>query len=371
MSPRRMVAIVRKEMLHIVRDRRSFFLVTVSPAFLLFLLSYIFSFEISQLTLAALDLDRTPLSRRYLASLTSDQDLVLVATVDRYEEALPLLVAGDVDAVLVIPPGFADAIHSDRPAQVQAVIDGADPLAGSQTSSLLEARSAVFVVSTNDAGLPQAGTAVEVRTQAWYNAGLESLLSMVPGLLAIVLVMPTMAFALALTRESETGTLEGLIVTPVSGLEYLAGKLIAYILSGLVSAILVLLVAVLWFKVPFRGSLAIYLLLVTIYFLACMGATMVIAHFVKSQQTAMFIVMIIFIVPSFFLAGLITPISTESLGSMLTSYAMPSTHFVEVSRVVFLKGLGLAYMSRPVLILLGMGLGALAMGLRLFSKRIT
>jgi ABC-2 type transport system permease protein len=344
--------------------------VTVSPAFLLFLLSYIFSFDVTQVSLAVLDLDRTGLSRRYIGNLTSDQDLSLAYAVDSYEEILPLLITGDVDAGLIIPPGFADTVQSSRTAQVQAVIDGTDPFAASQAMGALEARSGIFVASTNATGMPSSWKPVEVRSQALYNAGLESLLSMVPGLLAIVLIMPTMALALALTREKETGTLEGLMVTPISGWEYLAGKLLAYIFMGLVSAVLALLVAILWFKVPFRGSLVVFLLLVANYLLACMGATSVIANFVKSQQTAMFVVLILFIVPSFFLAGLITPVSSESLGSTLTSYAMPSTHFVEISRVVFLKGLGLTYMARPALILLGMGIGALALALRLFKKKV-
>ena len=370
MSLRRMATIMRKEILHIVRDPRNLFLVTVSPAFLLFLLSNIFSFGITQFDLAVLDLDQTELSRRYLATLTSDPDLTLAYAVDRYDEILPLLVSGEIDVALVIPPGFASAFNSAHPVQVQAVIDGTDPSSGSQALSTIQARSEVYVAGTIAPGT-EGGALVEVRSQALYNAGLESLVSMVPGLLAIVLVMPTMALALALTREKESGTFEGLIVTPVSGLEYLGGKLLAYVGAGLVSAILALLVAVLWFKVPFRGSLVVFLLLASIYLLACMSATVVIANFVPSQQTAMFIVLIIFIVPSFFLAGLITPISTDSLGSTLTSYALPSTHFVQISRVVFLKGLGLGYLMQPALLLLGMALGALTLGLCLFRKKIT
>jgi ABC-2 type transport system permease protein len=370
MSLRRIAAIVRKEILHIVRDPRNLFLVTISPAFLLFLLSYIFSFEVTQLDLAVLDLDRTSLSRRYLSSLTSDRDLVPAYTVSSYADILPLLQSGDVDAALVIPPGFADTVHRGQPAQVQAIIDGTDPLAGRQAVGSLSARSGVFVAGSGTSSSLQGGEPVQVRSQAWYNAGLKSLLSMVPGLMAIVLMMPTMAFALALTREKETGTLEGLIATPVSGLEYVAGKLLAYIAMGLASAVFALLVALFWFKVPFRGSLVVYLLLVGDYFLACMGAAVVIASFVKSQQTAMFVVLLVFLVPSFFLAGLITPVSTESLGALLTSYALPSTHLVEISRVVFLKGLGLAYLWRPALILLGMGIGALVLGLFLFKKRV-
>lgn len=368
MSLRRTAAIVRKEMLHIVRDPRHLFLVTFSPAFLLFLLSYIFSFEVNQLNLAVLDLDRSPLSRRYLASLTAERDLTLTHIVDRYEAILPLLVGGQADAALIIPPGFATAIQRGRPAQVQAVVDGTDPFAASQAISALVARSGMFVAGTS--GQTARSRLVEVRSQVWYNAGLESLLSMVPGLLAIVLIMPTLALALALTREKESGTLEGLMATPILGSEYIAGKLLAYLGTGLVSAMLALLVAVLWFWVPFRGSFPVYLLLAGVYFLACMGVTVLISSFVKSQQTAMFVVLLTFIVPSFFLAGLINPVSTESLASLLTSYALPSTHFVQISRVVFLKGLGLAAVARPALILLGMGLGALTIGLRLFRKKV-
>jgi len=370
MSLRRATAIVRKEILHIIRDPRNLFLVTVSPAFLLFLLSYIFSFDVGQFKIAVLDFDRTALSRIYLDSLTGDQDLTVAYTVGSYEEIDPLLVSGKIDAALVIPPGFANAIHSKQPPQVQAIVDGSDPFSAPQLIGSLSARSEVFAASAGSAQPGQQVQPVEVRTQAWYNAGLKSMNSMVPGLLAIVLIMPTMALALALTREKETGTLEGLVATPVSAAEYLLGKLLAYIAAGLVSAALALAVAVFWFRVPFRGNLVVYLLLAADYFLACMGATVVIADFVKSQQTAMFIVLIIFIVPSFFLAGMISPVSTGSLGSMLASYAMPSTHFVAISRSLFLKGLGLDQVLRPALVLLGMGLGALAVGLLRFRKRV-
>lgn len=370
MSLRRMGTIMRKEILHIVRDARNFFLVTVSPAFLLLLLAYIFSFDVGQLNLAVMDLDRTSLSRRYVESLTSDQDLVAKYAVNRYEEIRPLLVEGKVQAALVIPPGFAEAIQSGEPASVQAVIDGADPFGSSEAIASLQARSSIFVISRGSAAKPQQGELVEVRSQAWYNAGLKSLLSMVPALMAIVLIMPTLALALALTREKESGTLEGLMATPISAQEYLLGKLLAYAGTGLVSTLLALLVATFWFQVPFRGSLAVYLLLTASYFLACMGLALVMANLARSQQTAMFMVLIVFIVPSFFLAGLINPISTSSPFAMLVSYALPSTHFVEISRAVFLKGLGLGMLLQPALSLLGMGLGALLIGLRAFKRKV-
>jgi ABC-2 type transport system permease protein len=370
MSLRRLVTIMRKEILHIVRDARNFFLVTVSPAFLLFLLAYIFSFDVGQLSMAVMDLDRSSISRHYLQSLTSDEELVVRYMVSRYEEIRPLLVEGKVDAALVIPPGFGEAIQAGEPTPVQAIVDGADPFGGSEAIESLQARSSIFVLSLETQGNLQQGTPVEVRSRACYTAGLESWLSMVPGLMSIVLIMPALALALALTREKESGTLEGLMATPISGLEYLVGKLLAYLSAGLISALLALLVATLWFQVPFRGHLAVYRLLTAGYFSACMGAALVIANLVKSQQTAMFVVLIVFIVPSFFLAGLISPVSTSSPVARIVSYALPSTHFVEISRTVFLKGLGLDTLLRPALSLLGMGLGALLIGLRVFNKKV-
>jgi ABC-2 type transport system permease protein len=370
MSIRRLLAVVRKELLHIVRDPRNVFLVTLSPAFLLFLLSYVFSFDVGNIRLAVLDLDRSSLSRQYLASLTNGQDLTWERSVSSQKELLTLLRSGAVEAGVVIPHGFAEKVQSGSPAQVQAIVDGTDPFTGRKATSSLVARSAAFVAGRAGGSAPTASRSVQVRTQAWYNAGRKSLWSMVPGLLAIVLIMPALAFALALTRESETGTLEGLMTTPLTGFEYLAGKLLAYVSAALLSAFLAWLVALLWFHVPFRGSLGEYLLLATAYFVASMGATVVIAHFVRSQQAAMFIVLLVFIVPSFFLSGLISPVSTGSPGAMLTSYALPSTHFVTISRAVFLKGLHLAQLRTPALVLLGMGSGALLLGLLLFKKRV-
>lgn len=361
---------VRKEMLHIVRDSRNLFLVTAAPAFLLFLLAYIFTFEVKDLYLAVLDLDRSSLSRRYIAGLTNDRDLHLTSSLAAYDDIEPLLVRGAIDAAIVIPPGFADTIYTGRPTQVQVVLDGSDPFTGQTVVASLGARSAAFVVRAGASGSGPIIEIVQVHIQTWYNAGLRSQPSMVPGLLAIVLIMPTLALALALTREKESGTLEGLVATPLGAAEYIVGKLLAYLGMGVVSALLALFVAIFWFHVPFRGSLAVFILLVADYFLACMGAAILVANVVKSQQSAMFIVLLVFLVPSFFLAGLIRPPSSDSLLPRLASFALPSSHFIDICRTLFLKGLDLSYMARPALVLFGMGAGAIVLGLLLFRKRV-
>jgi ABC-2 type transport system permease protein len=369
MSFRRMLAITRKEFQHILRDLRTVFLVTISPAFLLFTLSYIFAFDVQQVDLAVWDLDESSLSREYVAMLSADGDTRLDIRVSSYDELDQLLLSGRVNGALVIPPGFERDLQAGLPVEVEGVIDGADPISANQSVTALAERTAAF--GARFGASPQvAMQGLELRGEVWYNPTLQSLIGMVPGLTAIVLAMPTLALALALAREKETGSFEGLITTPIRGTEYLVGKLLAYLINGLVSVFLVWLVAVLYFDVPFEGSLPLYLLLGVVYLLASMGFSLFVANFVRNQQTAMFLVLMAFFVPSFFVAGLIMPIDPSSPFSQAIGFLFPATHFIEISRGVFLKGLGLWPLWTRTLTLGGMAAGGLAVSLVLFEKKI-
>jgi ABC-type multidrug transport system permease subunit len=369
MSLRRTLAILRKEFRHIFRDLRLFFLVTVSPAFLLLLLANLFILDVQQIEIAVWDLDRSVLSRRMVAALTADGEFQVRTWVHSYSELEQLLRAGRVDCGLVIPGGFARQLEAGGPAPVEAVVDGSDPIAAIQAVFSLNQRTAAFASEGTGAGAPTS-VLIDVRSEAWYNPALKSLVSMVPGLAAIVLCMPALALALALTREKEVGSFESLIATPVRGMEYLLGKLGAYLACGILGVFPVWLVAALYFRVPFRGDFLLYLTLSAVYFLAEMGFSLIVANFVHNQQTAMLLVLTVFFVPSFFIAGLILPVDTHNVLSTIVSYALPTTHFVAISRGVFLKGVGPAPLQTHILILLGMGVGGLLLSLLLFRKRL-
>ncbi len=369
MSIRRLLAIARKEFCHITRDVRTFFLVTIAPAFLLATFSYVFALDVGRVDIAVRDLDRTPLSREFIASLIADGDLGVVAYVQRNEEIERLFTRDIADLVLVIPHGFADAALGGGHAEVQCVVDGADAIIASQTIGLLESRVDAFAASLHPWRSGGVVGSFDVSSRAWYNETLKSLVSMVPGMLAVVLCMPALALALALTREKEAGSFESLIATPVRGIEYLLGKLLAYEISGLVSAVLAWAVATLWFHVPFRGSFPAFLLLAADYMVAGMGISLVVANFVRNQQTAMFLILIVFFVPSFFIAGLIVPVADEPI-ARVTAYALPTTHFITICRSVFLKGLGPAALWKPASILLGVGVACQVVSLVLFEKKI-
>lgn len=372
---RRILAILRKEMRHITRDTRVMFLVTLAPALLLLLLSYVFSFDVDRFTLAVLDLDHSATSRDYLSAVTSDGEFEITRFVSSYGEIDALLAQGTVDMALVIPRGFGSAALGGRGASAQAVVDGVNALSAGQGIAQLTARTTVFGSNLSaelraGKARPANAGAVRVTRRAWYNTALKSLHSMAPGLLAVVLFMPAMAVTLALAREKETGSFEGLIATPVRGVEYLAGKLLAYLVMGLIGAGAAVLVAVAWFGVPLRGSLLALLGLTALYFLATMGIGLLVAHFVSSQQTAMTIILLAFFVPSFFISGLITPIDATTPSGVLTAYSLPTTHFITITRSVFLKGAGLESLWPQAALLTGMAAIMIGLSMALFRKKI-
>jgi ABC-2 type transport system permease protein len=370
MSLNRLFAIAYKEFNHVTRDVRTLLLVTIVPAFLLVLLAYVFSFDVEHFNLIIWDQDKSEVSRRYIADLTSDGTFNVLAYVRSYAEIDDWLQTGRAKVALIIPIGVAADLQARRPANVQAVIDGVDSIASGQAVTQLDTRTQLFSLKLLPTFTGSTAGQIETRGLAWYNASLKSVQSMVPGLVAVVLTMPALAFAISLTREKELGSFEGLVSTPIRGTEYLLGKLLTYLGFGLISLVPVLLVATFWFHVPFQGSPGVLIAVTICYYVATFGISMLIANFVKSQQAAMLFMILLFFVPSLFLSGLILPIDTSSLPTHLASEALPSTHFIVISRGVFLKGLGLINMTQPLAALLIVGTATVVLSLTLFRKRI-
>jgi ABC-type multidrug transport system permease subunit len=365
---RRTWAIAHKELRHIGRNRLTLFLVTLSPAMLLFLLAYVFAFNVDRADLAVLDFSRSQAARDYLSRIAASGALRLAAEAASYPEIDRLLVAGIVDAALVIPPDFERSLAGQASAPVQLIVDGSNPIIASQITSMINHASAM--ASASQGARAGAAPAFQVRSRIWYNDSLNSQVSMVPGLLVIVLSLPALALTLSLTREKELGTLEGLMATPLEGIAYLTGKMSAYIVTGLLGFLLGWLVAVAWFQVPFRGEMSLLVVSTVAYFLATMGISLLIASRIASQQTAMLLAMLIFFVPSFFLAGLIDPIDPQSAVAVALSTPLPATHYIAITRGIFLKGVGLETLSRPISLLLLMGLSALLISTLLFKKKL-
>lgn len=366
--PRRSAAIARKEMRHIFRSPINLFLVAIAPAFLLLTLGYVFSLDVERVKIAVLDSDRTAISREYISRIGSSATFSVIAQPADYAAIDALLVDSAIDAAIIIPPNFTETLLDGGSPVVQVLADGSNSLVGSTAQARIAAASRLAIEKM----FPDRHIEMpfETRARVWFNPNLKSLVSMVPALLAIVLTMPALALALSLTREKELGTLEGLIATPTRGAEYLTGKMTAYMAVGVVGVLLSWLLAVLWFHVPFLGSLALLVGLTLIYYFASMGFSLVAATWLKSQQTALFTVMMIFFVPSFFLTGLIFPVDTSKPGAVFSAMVLPATHFITIARGIFLKGTGIEFLARPAVTLFIMGLAGLSVSVMAFKKRL-
>ena len=376
MDLRRTLSIIRKETWHIMRDRRTFVLVTLSPVFLLLVFGYSMSVEIRNVAIALLDYDQSALSRRYLDGLASTGDVLVRYWPQDYAELQSRLERRQAKAAVVIPAGFESDLLAGREASLQVIVDGTDPNTANHAMTHIGGYTQGLALEILAETLQRQGMdtdemiGIDLRMRTWYNPTLKPIIGWIPGIIASVLGMPAVAATLALAGEKEKGTLEALIATPVRRSELLLGKLIPYVFSGLLSAALCALVGIYWFGAPFRGSFLLYLLLSADFFFATLSLGMLISVFVPSQQAAMACAMLIFLFPGFFLSGLFYPIASMSPMMKMEAYMMPTTHYVTIARGLFLKGLDMESLWPFALALLIMGTLVTAIAILTFKKKL-
>ncbi len=365
MSIRRLWAIMHKELRHILRDRRMLFLVTISPAIMLVTFGYVFSFDLNPTRIAVYDQDHSPHSRNLVMALSHDRNLIQAGEVAHYDDLREMMKMDEIKLGLVIPPGFGDALEAGRRAEVQVLGDGSDPINTSSQMAILSGRVSEWGEQYQRIDVTQP---VALRALTLYNPDIKGRWSMVPALLAIAMILPSMSVALALAREKELGSFESLAATPVRATEYILGKLIPYIAFGILSAGIAIAVAVLWFQAPMRGNYLNLAGFTILYLWATLGISIFVSNFISNQSTALRAVLLLFLVPSFFLTGLIVPIDEKA---RLVAYSLPATHYIAINRGVFLKGLGWEQLGFHVFMLLTMGLMATLLTILSFKKRVS
>jgi ABC-2 type transport system permease protein len=256
------------------------------------------------------------------------------------------------------------------------VVDGTDPNTAGHAIQHIGAHTEHFAAEQMGDRLIQAGMApsqpspIELRLRAWYNPSLRYTVSMIPALVGVVLSVPAMAASLALAREREWGTLEGLIATPIGRIELIVGKLVPYMLAGLLSVPLCVATAVYGYDVPFQGNLWVYFALSALYLFASMSISLFISIFANSQQVAIIASMIIFLFSGFFMSGLLIPFSIMGPMIKLEALMFPTTHFVIISRGLIVKGIGVGELQGYVYALISIGVMFLALTVLMFKKKL-
>jgi len=375
-SLRRLRAVVRKEINHILRDRATFILVMLAPLAMLFIMAYALTVEIRHVPVAVLDYDRSPASRAFVQRVTEGEDLALYAQVDSLAEVNALLMRGEIKAALVIGPNFQRDLLSLRGMPLQIVIDGTEPESGGFAVDQIGGRAEEFVsalLSSRIRGLDPSLRSlqpIDLRVRALYNPGLKPRVDMVPGLISMVLGFPALSVALTLAREREHGTLEQVLATPVGRTEFLLGKMIPYIIVGLINVIVIPAVARVAFHIPFNGNFLLFFLLSAIFLFAILSLGIIVGVFMHTQSAALALSFLVIFFPGFFLTGIFFPISSMPEAMRIESLSLPGTHYAIITRGIFLPGVGLDVLWPYAVMLLALGFGFSAVAAFFFRKKL-
>ena len=363
------VAVYRKELRQIARDRRTLMILVFIPAFFLLLYGYALNFDIRNVALAVEDRDGTPESRALVSAFVNSGYFDLVETTYSPARAERLLELNEARAILVIPEGFGRDTTSGRTPPVQVLIAGDN--ANTATTVIGYAQSIVRDAAAATALRPAGPPPVVVEPRIWYNPELRSTLFLVPGLIAYIAMITAVAStALSIVREKEMGTMEQVRMAPIGTFSFVAGKTLPYFLISLTSAALIVLAAMALFGLPMRGSWFALLVALSLFLIGALATGLLISTVADSQQVAFQMALLISLLPTLILSGFIFPISSMPRPLQLVTALVPARYFLVALRAIVLKGAPLATLVMPLAALAAYAAAMLALAsLRLSRER--
>lgn len=370
--------LVWKEFLELRKDPKLFGVVVIAPIVQLTMLGYAATTDVRDVPVVIVDGDRSPSSRDLIARFEGSRNFSIVDVVSTTRDVEPFLESGTAWLALSIPSGYGADVSGGTPVRLQLIADGTDSnsttvalsyatsvIAG-HAQELLEARRR----STGSFEGVSAPGGIEPRIRIWFNPQLESRHFMIPGVLALVLLVVTANLAsMAIVREKELGTLEQLNVTPLRRWELIVGKLLPYGAIAMIDVVLVVAVAVFWFEVPLRGSFALLLAMSLLYVMCTLALGLFISTISETQQQAMMTATFFFLTPMIYLSGFIFPIENMPAVIQPFTYLIPLRYFLIIVRGIFLKGIGLRLLWPQAAALAAWGLIVLALAVSRSRKR--
>lgn len=344
---RRFKALIKKEITQMLRDPRTLVVIFIMPVIQLLLLGYVNNTEIKNIPTAIYNQSNTKASRELLESFNSTGYFLFDHIANSQADLNRMINSGQVKVGIVIPPDYKGNILGGQSAQVLILIDGSDPTIASSilSAATLAGQAHGTSIKTQQLALQgasiSAASPIDIRTRVLYNPDMLGSYNMVPGLIAMILFQTgTSLTAMAIVRERERGTIEQLIVTPIRNLELMLAKIIPYIIVSFLDMILILVIGVVWFKVPIRGSLTLLLAMTALYLLPTLGLGLLVSTFAKTQQQAQLMTMPI-MMPSMLLSGFIFPVSSLPVVLQMVGNLFPLTYYIYILRSVVIKGVGI------------------------------
>jgi ABC-2 type transport system permease protein len=361
-----LLAVMRKEIRQTIRDRRMVVLLLVAPVLQLFVLGNAADFDVDHVPTVVVDQDQTPASREHIQRLFADGTLDVTDTRMDVESATNEVVIGHAAAVVILPAGFSRALLRARPgdpARVQVIVDGSDPNRSAVAASAVArffGEASVDVMTARVQRMGLAGAAfhrpdVELAPRVLYNPHLETAVSIVPGIAAMLLLLiTTVVMSMGLARERETGTLDQVLVSPVRPIVLLLGKMLPFAVIGLFDFLLAMVVAAYVFHVPIAGSFVLLTGATLLYLMTTLSLGLLISTISATQQQA-FMGGFMIMMPAMLLSGITTPIRSMPTWLQPLTMVNPLRHYADVLRAVLVRGAGLEAVLPQLLILAGFG----------------
>ena len=370
-----LAALIRKEVIELKRDPITLAVAVLLPLVLLFLFGYGIRYDVENVAMGVRDQDRTAESRRLVEQFTQSGYFRLVADFDSQAAVSEALDRGRVSIVLDIPPDFSRSIAQGEDVKAQVLLDGSFSPSALIVSSYTAAIGARYSRELAEQGLRRLGVALpgQVRMEArvWYNPSMRSVTHVVPGLFAVLLMaFPPMLTALAIVREKERGTIAQIYVSPVRPAMFVLGKVVPYAVLAYAEMLVVLVVGTSWFDVPFRGHVAWLLGASLIYVFVTVGIGVLVSTVARTQVSAVLLTLVFTLMPSVLFSGFLFPIGTMPYVLQLYTYIFPTRYFIELSRDLFLKGVGIEYLWQNLVLLGGYAVAVIALAAARLKKKI-
>jgi ABC-2 type transport system permease protein len=362
-------AFVKKEFYHILRDKRTMFILLGMPLVQILIFGFALTNEVKNSKIAVLDNSRDAATASLLREVEASRYFEIEKQLHSNREILPVFKSSRVRLVIVIPPGFQQDILHQNKANIQLIADASDPnlantLTSYATAIIMDYQDRI----TNERKLPYT---IHVEPRMLYNPQLKGAYNFVPGVIAMVLMLVcTMMTAITIVREKESGTLEILLVSPMRPIIIIMAKAVPYLLLSMVNVASILLLSVFVLEVPINGSLALLLFEAMLFTLTCLALGLLISSATDSQQTAMFISLVGMFLPTIMLSGFMFPIENMPLPLQVVSNAVPAKWFYTIMKSVMIKGVGITAVWKETLILAGMTIVLLLLSIKKFKIRL-
>lgn len=351
MNIHRVIAIIRKEFIHIIRDPRSLGMAIAMPILLIFLFGSSLSLDVDNVPLVIWDQSGTSDSRDFIGRFTASRYFGLSGYVTSYAEIDQAIDRREAILALVVPRDFSQKLQSGKQADVQLIVDGSDANTATIAIGYAQAvtdgyTSSLLVKTAQQHGAKTATVPLEAKPRVWFNQNMQAKNYIIPGLIAVIMmVIAALLTSLTIAREWENGTMEQLITTPLKPLELIVGKLTPFFAIGMLDVLLAVLMGQYLFEVPLRGNAALVFGTAAIFLAGSLTMGMLISIVARSQLLASQLAMVLTFLPSFLLSGFMYAIANMPAAIQGITYLVPSRYFVAILKNIYLKGAGI-----PILI---------------------